>query len=485
MTEIPVTRDKSRDKVKQLLHILKDDIKTKGLSTAKKRETLDSLKSHIISAEVASLFTQDDVKTLCVFALEEPDENRESSLVALKCLANLLLLEPKSRQYLVNEGYAPAVAKRLRGSLEDELLCSRILFLLTYETTFNFEDLFNNASLASSIQENIIAHTSHYVRSKDEQHQNGQSKNGGQQAAPRPAAIVETLKLLFNLNQFYPNHVQDFSPVIAPILEILRTIEVQVSVLQQPVTALINSLLSLDLPGSMSSESQESKEVSALFPQPAHLNCLCLINILDASIQSSKEDDLDSLVPLLTLLRRVYELAPTTAKEYMQEQLLPSSTERAQPLGKTNSLPSRLLRLSTAPTSPRLKEGVSSFLFELSDKDAGIFVRNVGYGFAAGYLMTHNLPIPHNVSGDTHESVITVDGQEINPITGQRRDMEPEDPLPAMTDEEKEREAERLFVLFERLRATGVMNVVNPVEQAINEGRFEEVDEEKSDKDVD
>lgn len=80
---------------------------------------------------------------------------------------------------------------------------------------------------------------------------------------------------------------------------------------------------------------------------------------------------------------------------------------------------------------------------------------------------------------------------EVNPITGQRLDMEPKLHVPEMTHEEKEREAERLFVLFERsvlasshlfllmfprLRATGVIDVENPVAQAVREGRFEEVD---------
>ena len=103
--------------------------------------------------------------------------------------------------------------------------------------------------------------------------------------------------------------------------------------------------------------------------------------------------------------------------------------------------------------------------------------------------MTHSLPVPegtlNNEGGEVEnpgEKMTKVDGQEINPITGQRRDMEPEDILPEMTDEEKEREAEKLFVLFERLKATGVMNVVNPVEQAVREGRledrFEEVDDD-------
>jgi hypothetical protein len=38
----------------------------------------------------------------------------------------------------------------------------------------------------------------------------------------------------------------------------------------------------------------------------------------------------------------------------------------------------------------------------------------------------------------------------VNPITGQRRDKEEQVQVEEMTQEEKEREAERLFVLFER-----------------------------------
>ena len=41
-----------------------------------------------------------------------------------------------------------------------------------------------------------------------------------------------------------------------------------------------------------------------------------------------------------------------------------------------------------------------------------------------------------------------------------------------MTDEEKEREAERLFVLFDRLERTG-MGVQNPFRKAIEEGKIQ------------
>lgn len=47
-----------------------------------------------------------------------------------------------------------------------------------------------------------------------------------------------------------------------------------------------------------------------------------------------------------------------------------------------------------------------------------------------------------------------------------------------MTEEEKEREAEKLYVLFDRMTRTGVMEVDNPVRKARAEGRFAETTDE-------
>jgi hypothetical protein len=67
---------------------------------------------------------------------------------------------------------------------------------------------------------------------------------------------------------------------------------------------------------------------------------------------------------------------------------------------------------------------------------------------------------------------------DVNPVTGQKVTEEHERAqreLSLMTEEEKEREAERLFVLFERMRRLGVVQVENPVGRAQQEGRFEEL----------
>jgi hypothetical protein len=88
-------------------------------------------------------------------------------------------------------------------------------------------------------------------------------------------------------------------------------------------------------------------------------------------------------------------------------------------------------------------------LFELSDKDASTFVQNVGYGFASGFLASNNISMPESAM-EGHATAQAEQGIPVNPITGQRLDKEDSVQSEPMTQAEKEREAERLFVLFER-----------------------------------
>lgn len=272
-------------------------------------------------------------------------------------------------------------------------------------------------------------------------------------------ALSETLKLLFNLTQYYPQQIGAFSESITHVLNLIAHIQPSEPPLQPPLTYLINSLINLNLENGASADPSSNP----LFPA-SDRNCHVtrLIKILDLSIRHYREDELENLAPpLVTLLRKIYFAAPSSVQNYIQTSLLPSIDERAQPLGQSDSLPSRLLRLSTSPVAPNLRESVSSMLFECSDQDPTTFVRNVGYGFASGFLITHNLAVPEGSlrasSGgggddaeDPGERLTRVDGLEINPVTGQRKDKEPAISGPAMTDEEKEVEAEKLFVLFER-----------------------------------
>jgi hypothetical protein len=88
---------------------------------------------------------------------------------ALKCLANVMLLEASTRQIFVDLGYAPKAVERLKvlplqrqglaavakteqhDNREDEFLASRLLFLCTYDTNLDFDGLFAHDQLADII----------------------------------------------------------------------------------------------------------------------------------------------------------------------------------------------------------------------------------------------------------------------------------------------------------------------------------------------
>ena len=211
------------------------------------------------------------------------------------------------------------------------------------------------------------------------------------------------------------------------------------------ITALINATVNIPLDG------KETPE--ALFATQGMDYIERLIHILNISTLSYEEHELDNaLCPLLTCVRSLYAAAPEEIQKHIQKVLLPSEEDRLEVLGKGKSLPSRLLRLTINPATPALRDLVSGFLFELSDRDSTTFVRNIGYGLASGFLFQHKIPIPDHLTGNGSGSQQTTSGiqEKVNPITGQFLDKEEDIPEVEMTQEEKEREAERLFVLFER-----------------------------------
>jgi len=354
-----------------------------------------------------------------------------------------MLLKPATRQIYVDLHYESKACNRLKhDNRDDEFLISRILFLTTYDTNIDIEALIDQHHLAENINQNLARHAAHFDEEKRENLQNDPMEE---------MALVETLKLLFNISHFCPQRSQAFTPAISHILAILSKRQIIPSKpLEAPIGPLINSLINLDL--------KDSEAMHALFPKiDPTFNAARLVDLLDRAIRSYKEDELDQQVsPHLTLMRKVYEIAPTDVQSYLKTLLLPSDNDRKQPLGRAETLSSRLLRLSTSAVAPQSREGISSLLFEMSDKDARKFVQNVGYGFASGFLFQHNVPIPENAlhafstTGSDGGSSSSLHERQINPITGQAVDFESKFNGPEMTQVEKEREAERLMVLFER-----------------------------------
>jgi hypothetical protein len=94
-----------------------------------------------------------------------------------------------------------------------------------------------------------------------------------------------------------------------------------------------------------------------------------------------------------------------------------------------------------------------------------VLISQVGYGNVAGFLFNKGIVTGPPSSGEASNSDGDLEGPQINPITGA---IEEERAEIEMTEEEREQEAEKLFVLFDRLERTGaVPPEANPVRRAI------------------
>ncbi|KAL2870201.1 synembryn [Aspergillus lucknowensis] len=452
--------------VTKLLETLEKDLQENSLKSAQRTQTLLQLRQHGTSPDNAGpIYSKKGIEILSKYGVDgdSPDVRR----AALRCIANALLLDSNMRQLFVDTGRGGKLAEMLKcDSSEDEMVISRILFLSTYDTNMDFDNLINKHSLGDNINYQILRHSKQFPKS-------------GRQLLSQidELALIDTLKLVFNIAKLYQDLAPTFSPSIPSIFKIISRIDIALQPLDGLLGTLLNCLSTLDL------ENKKGKpyDGNPIFPT-FNQNCNVdkLINILDQAVSAYDPLELETKsIPLLHSLIAIHEVAPDGPRKYMQWLLLPEDSDRSKPIGQSDTLSSKLLKLSTMPYA-NLKVAISELMFVLSGKNAESLTRNIGYGFAAGLLASRGIDIPKS-AGEAFATNSEGLDPDVNPITGQRWDAEKQDDGPPMTKEEKEREAERLFVLFERAKANGILGVENPVTQALHEGRFEELSDSESD----
>lgn len=353
----------------------------------------------------------------------------------MRVLANAMVLKPTTRQMFVDEGFVPKACAELKTqSWDDEFLISRLLFLSTYGTTVELSNLIAQHKLATSILDNLAKHAKRIS-----------NKATSATEPMEDMALAETLKLLFNIMHFCKDEAPLFNTGLTHILALLWRNDIpSKKPMEPPFGALVNALVNFDF--------SDDKAKAILYPtsEPTKVSSR-LIALLDGALTDYQGSELDNIVtPLVSVISKLYEHAPTNVQETMQMSLLPTVEDRAAVLGKTSTLSSKLLKNSTNPLTPALRNAISHLQFDLSGRDASKFVENVGYGFASGFLFSNNIPIPNSASEAFSAADASGNSKDVNPITGQFLDKEKHPDVPEMTQEEKEREAEKLFVLFER-----------------------------------
>ncbi|KAH6977055.1 guanine nucleotide exchange factor [Ilyonectria sp. MPI-CAGE-AT-0026] len=451
--------------VTNLVKKLSDDLDAIILLPKDRDLALEELKIYGRDPKYADpIFTKEGISMLLRHAFHSPSS--DTARAALRVLANAMLLKPETRQVFVDQGFAPRACNDLKTeSCDTEFLLSRVLFLSTYETKVDLKELIDKHHLAERITDNLSRHA--------------KQLSGSSKAKAEPMqdmALIETLKLLFNITHYCgdADHIAPFAPAVPHIVSLLWKQDISSSKpLDPPFGPLINALLNLNL--------EAEKSQAAIYPKDDPNKIVTrLIEILDPAMKVYRDNELEPVVtPLISVIRNIHEHAPEATKEHIRGLLLPTAEDRENVLGEGSTLSARLLKNSTNPTAPAIREAISHLLFDMSDRDASKFVENVGYGFASGFLFQNNVPIPASASEAFSKGDASGEQKPVNPITGQFIEAEKHEDLPEMTEEEKEREAERLFVLFERLKKTGIIDVQNPVEAAMRQGQFRELKDDE------
>ena len=215
-----------------------------------------------------------------------------------------MLLRANTRQIFIDLGYESKACNKLKNdNRDDEFLVSRIIFLTTYDSNVDIEKLIDQYHLAENICVNLSRHAKQYVTKQ---------KKVKELDPMEDMALVESLKLMFNLTHFCPQRSGSFSPALPHILMLLCKRPISSSKpLDPPIGTLINALINLTL--------EQKENVQTLFPKSTpYANVDRLVEILEKSTRIYTDDDLEHLVsPLLTLIRKVYEIGPKDVQRHI------------------------------------------------------------------------------------------------------------------------------------------------------------------------
>ncbi|RKP14887.1 guanine nucleotide exchange factor [Piptocephalis cylindrospora] len=410
---------------------------------------------------LAQLSTLDTLLKWSAFSVDPLDSTkRTESIEARKALCNIMVQHPLARDSLVISShlnpflqhlttFASVSETELTTSHDsmDHFLTLRLLFFLTLQDSPVTRNLASDTRLVPLIRHAI---------SMDVPEMEGK----------------EALMVLYNLQRLVPDTSNPFTPLVPRLVDLIINTPPATLASPEPSGG-IHAVHSLIHP--MDTEA---------WPDMPKLIRLCdrLIEALDLLLQAFDTTTAttplrpridERITPITLLLTRLVDAWPTL-RTHVSSSLLPPRRDLSIAPEVGESLDSRLIRLLTAVGTEVRSHTVADLLYSLCHQDAKRFTERIGFGNAAGHLTRLGLDpkdaLPtassSSSSSSPHPPPTTSSAPSplgIDPITGKTQSMSDIPSTDDWTEEEKEREAERLFVLFERLKATGVVQVENPV----------------------
>ncbi|CAH7666037.1 guanine nucleotide exchange factor synembryn-domain-containing protein [Phakopsora pachyrhizi] len=154
-----------------------------------------------------------------------------------------------------------------------------------------------------------------------------------------------------------------------------------------------------------------------------------------------------------------------SSREALRRMVVPEDIDRTVGLQKQNNFIGRVLRIVNCVSCESLKIAAGGFLYALYDEDgwiwpmAGYFVSIGRFGF------------------ESESKNQRTKSTNINPITGTLwSSVDETGGENHMSEEDKEREADRLCSLFDRMNRNGIIKAEDPRRRAVDTGRFEEIE---------
>nr|XP_020461963.1 synembryn-A-like isoform X2 [Monopterus albus] len=285
--------------------------------------------------------------------------------------------------------------------------------------------------------------------------------------------IIEILKILFSIT--YSTHRQepsdDDAAIYRHLVATLRLCLMRKCVLLDDTDELQGHTVNL-----LSALPLQCLDVLLTVPlepsseqcQGVNMDCVkTLLMFMERRLESGDKVK-EKLTPVLNLLTESCR-AHRETRHYIRKHILPPLRDVSQRPEEGNTVKNRLIRLMTHLDTD-LKHCAADLIFVLCKENVRRFVKYTGYGNAAGLLATKGLlggqgPRTSS-SGPWYSSDSDSDTEEyrqvrdrINPVTG-RVEAEQPNPMEGMTEEEKEEEARRLIMLFNKLSRD---NIIQPV----------------------
>ncbi|KAJ2829599.1 hypothetical protein GGI24_002098 [Coemansia furcata] len=404
---------------------------------------------------------------------------------ALTCVANTMLLLPKSRRVFADVCGANVIDKILQSSVVGQttvFLCGRCLFL-SIESPLTAAHCVDSLSLPTTLARAIRGSLDLGSEKKDrfspQQVMNELFKAAMSLCVYYPRSIPDVSS---SDDSLPPEHATKFLDILQVSLDTLCLLPLCNGHLADPARQAIGIALNFPtltpdpvlhswLPLNESGEAESEERYR-------YVDCIYELFATLAEKATGDDEYKAEMTPLaLVLVRLVTEHTAVRRRIFYRVYPQDAANYSALPEDRPG-LSGTLVRLMRVPQGGMLSGAIGDFLLALFGQDVSKFILAVGYGNAAGYMLARGIAIPESVIRQVKDAVSME--PIVDPVTGRYLNQDMDRELANMTDEEKEREAERLFVLFERLNKSGVIKVENPVRAAMESGRFQEIDEDSS-----